>query len=349
MPDGRFAPSPTGPLHLGSLRTALLAWLFARSARRRFLLRIEDLDPVASRADWAAAHIADLQDLGLDWDGPPTWQSAHRPRHDEVVADLIASGLTYPCFCTRREIQDAARAPHADPAGPRRDAAPGPTGPTGGPAGPGPDQPGAPLRPPGWYPGTCAELSDSARRRFVEQGRPPAIRLRASGLVESFTDRLHGTVTGVVDDFVIRRGDGVPSYNLAVVVDDVDQGVQEVVRGDDLLPTTARQVHLTRLIGARPATYAHVPMVLGADGRRLAKRHGAITLAELRADGWTPARIVQLLARSAGLLAPDGDGATRPADLLADFSPDRLTCDPWRLTASTFPRAGWRGPPTPTP
>jgi len=294
--DGRFAPSPSGPLHLGNLRTALLAWLFARSAGARFLVRIEDLDPGRSRREHEAGQLADLAALGLDWDGPVVRQSERRARHRAALEALRAAGRVYPCWCTRAEIREAASAPHG----------------VGG-AGS------------GAYPGTCRRLSAAQRAERERSGRAPALRLDAGGERIRFADRLHGAVEGVVDDFVLWRGDGTPAYNLAVVVDDADQGIGEVVRGDDLLETTPRQLLLQRLLGPRgrePVSYAHVPLVLGSDGARLAKRHGAVTLADRAARSETPADALAWMAASLGLAEP-GEPLD-PARLLERFDPAAL-------------------------
>jgi glutamyl-tRNA synthetase len=292
--DGRFAPSPTGPLHLGNLRTALIAWLFARSAGARFVLRVEDLDPVRSRAEHEAGQKADLAALGIDWDEETPRQSLRRERHDAAIAQLEAAERLYPCWCTRAEIRAAAEAPHGEPASLE-----------------------------GAYPGTCRRLSTAERAERERSGRPPALRLDARDERLGFTDRLHGAVEGVVDDLVVRRNDGTPAYNLAVVVDDADDGVGEVVRGDDLLDTTPRQLLIGRLLGLPSPEYAHVPLVLGADGERLAKRHGAITLARRRE---TPDELRAWMAASLGLAEP----GERPsaAELAARFDPARLPREP---------------------
>ncbi len=292
---GRFAPSPTGPLHLGNLRTALLAWLFARQAGSGFLLRVEDLQPHPDAARHEADQLADLRALGLDWDGEVLRQSERRARHDAVLADLEARGLTYPCFCTRREVAEAAEAPHGQP--------------------------------PGAYPGTCRALSANEVAAALAAGRPAALRLRSDGREVAIVDRLHGEVRAVVDDLVLRRNDGVPAYNLAVVVDDADQGIEEVVRGDDLLSSTPRQAHLADLLGLPRPVWAHVPLVLGADGERLAKRHGAVTLAELAAAGVGAAAVRSRLAVSLGLAAPGED--VSPAELVARFDPAGVPRVPW--------------------
>jgi glutamyl-tRNA synthetase len=290
-PDGRFAPSPSGPLHLGNLRTALLAWLFARSARARFLVRIEDLDPDRSRREHESGQLADLAALGLDWDGPVVRQSERRALHRAALERLRAAGRVYPCWCTRAEIREAASAAH-------------------GAGGVGVD---------GAYPGNCRALSAAERAARERGGRPPALRLDARGERVAFTDRLHGPVEGLVDDLVLWRNDDTPAYNLAVVVDDADQDVNEVVRGEDLLETTPRQLLLGRLLGLPAPAYAHVPLVLGPDGARLAKRHGAVTLADRAALGETPDDVRALLAASVGLSEP-GEAVT-PAELVARFSP----------------------------
>jgi glutamyl-tRNA synthetase len=284
---GRYAPSPSAPLHLGNLRTALLAWCFARSRSARFLIRIEDLDPQRSRREHERSALSDLERIGLDWDGPPVRQSERIARHREAFELLRADGLVYPCWCTRAEIREAARAPH--------------------------DAGDA-------YPGTCrAHTSPGA-------GPPRAWRIDAGGERISVTDELAGEISAAVDDFVVWRGDGVPAYNLAVVVDDAEQGVGEVVRGDDLLETTPRQVLLGRMLGLPPPRYAHVPLVLGPDGRRLAKRDGAVTLAERLALGERVEDVVGWMAASAGLCAPGV--AMTASEVLAGFSPARITREP---------------------
>jgi glutamyl-tRNA synthetase len=281
---GRFAPSPSADLHIGNLRTAVLAWLFARSTGRRFLMRIEDLDD-RTHDDVAHRQLADLAAIGVTWDEPPRWQSRQRVRYDTVIDGLVDRGLAYECYCSRRDILSAPRAPHA---------------------------------PQGAYPGTCRELSDAARTAKRETGRPPALRLRADTTVYTVTDLVHGSYTGVVDDFVLRRGDGVPAYNLAVVVDDARSAIDQVVRGDDLLSSSPRQAYLAGLLGYSQPVYAHVPLVINAEGKRLAKRDGAVTLAELGVS-----RAFALITESLGWPASD------MADLLTRFDPAGLPRDPW--------------------
>jgi glutamyl-tRNA synthetase len=297
MPTGRFAPSPTGALHLGSLRTALLAWLFARSGGSRFLVRMEDLDPTTSSAEHERRQLADLAALGLDWDGPVVRQSERRERHEAALAGLVERGLTYPCFCSRREIREASAAPHA---------------------------------PAGAYPGTCRALTASDVAAREAEGRPAALRLRGGDEPITIVDRLRGRVTRPVDDIVLRRNDGVPAYHVAVVVDDDEQGVGEVVRADDLLDATPSQAHLLDLLGRPRPTWAHVPLVLGPDGQRLAKRHGSVTLADLEREGWSPEDVRARLAESVGLAGP-GEPVTM-AQLVERFDPDALPDEPWIAT-----------------
>ncbi len=285
---GRYAPSPTGDLHLGNLRTAVLAWLFARSTDRRFLLRIEDLDPLRVRPGAAERQQADLAALGITFDGVPIVQSRRGAAYAAALASI--ADQTYECFCTRREIAEASIAPHGQP--PR-------------------------------YPGTCRHLSPTERDRR-RRTRPPALRLRADGAEQTITDLLHGDVRGSVDDFVVLRNDGTPAYNLAVVVDDADAGVDQVVRGEDLRPAAVNQAHLLGLLHRPVPTYAHLPLAVNTHGTRLAKRDGAVTLSELAARGVGAPDVLAEIARSLGL-PPTG----RLPDLLAHFEPARLPREPW--------------------
>lgn len=288
---GRYAPSPTGELHLGNLRTALLAWLFARSAGDRFLMRVEDLDRDRSREHFADSQLTDLRALGLDWDDDLPRQSHRAHAYEAAIGRLRDQGLVYECFCTRAEIREAASAPHGD-------------------------------LPEGAYPGTCRDLTDAERRERAAE-RPAALRVNAGAERVAFEDQVYGPQEGTVDDFVVRRNDGGHGYNLAVALDDAEQGIGEVVRGRDLIDSTPRQIWIQRRLDlGEVASWAHVPLVLGPDGRRLAKRHGDVTLGERLARGQAPEDVVGELAASLGLW-PAGR-PVRPVDLLEDFDPDRL-------------------------
>lgn len=284
MSSGRFAPSPSGDLHLGNLRTALLAWLCARRTGRDFVIRVEDLDRVREGAE--QRQLADLAAIGLDWDGPIIRQSERARYYDAALASLAGRGLVYECYCSRREIREAASAPHS---------------------------------PPGSYPGTCRDLTD-AEREARRRERPAALRLRAETATFTVEDALHGRYEGVVDDFALRRGDGAVAYNLAVVVDDAQQRIDQVVRGDDLLSSAPRQAYLATLLGATPPGYVHVPLALNTAGQRLAKRDGAVTLSDLSARG------IDAFAVIVGSLGLTG---STPRELLHTFDIAAIPREPW--------------------
>ena len=299
---GRFAPSPTGDFHLGNLRTAILAWAWARASGRRFVLRIEDID--RARAGSADRQIADLEAIGIDWDGDPLVQTTRANAHEAALEDLAARGLLFECYCSRRDIREAASAPHV---------------------------------PPGHYPGTCLSLSAEERRARREAlaalGRAPALRLAAPCSTWTVTDELYGDYTGPVDHFVVRRADGVPAYNLAAVVDDAFQGVDQVVRGYDLLSQAPAQAQLAHLLGAPVPTYAHVPLALSRSGARLAKRDGAVTLRDLRGLGWSASDVVAFIGESLGV-----SGARRASDIARALGIEGLRAlptDPWVVTPPT--------------
>jgi glutamyl-tRNA synthetase len=306
---GRFAPSPTGPLHLGNARTALLAWLAARSVGGALVMRVEDLDGPRVRPGLEARILEELRWLGLDWDeGPdvggahgPYRQSERGPRYAAALDRLRTAGLAYPCFCSRAEIAQASQAPHASDEGPR-------------------------------YPGTCRDLGEAERVARAAR-RAPAWRFRVPEGPVAFEDVVHGTcaydVAATVGDFVVARADGVPSYQLAVVLDDAAMEITDVLRGDDLLPSTSRQILLGRALGLPVPRFAHVPLVVGEDGERLAKRHGALSLGELREKGADPAVVVGELAATCGL-APPG-ARVRPSELVGSFRLDAIPRVPARL------------------
>jgi glutamyl-tRNA synthetase len=289
----RFAPSPTGDLHLGGAWTALASWIVARRAGGHALLRIEDLDRPRVVPGSRGRIEEDLQWLGLDWDEPPMLQSERTAAYEEALAALAARRLVYPCDCSRAEIARVASAPH-----PGEEAV---------------------------YPGTCRDR-DPAR----PMKRPPAWRFRVGAEVVSCDDAIAGHVeqdlAREVGDFVLRRGDGVFAYQLAVVVDDLAMAVTDVVRGADLLSSAPRQIALARALGAAPPRFAHVPMVTTPDGARLEKRTPGITIRALRDRGLSPERVVGALARGLGLAPTD---APASADVIAREAA-ALETIPWR-------------------
>lgn len=292
---GRYAPSPSGDLHIGNLRTALLAWAWARQSGRKFVMRVEDIDRVQDGA--ASRQLEDLSRVGIDWDGDVLFQSSRRDAHERALNKLADAGLLFECFCSRREIAEAASAPHG---GPRA------------------------------YPGTCRDLSESrrAQRRaeIAEQGRKPALRLNPRVKQWSVKDDLCGAVTQMIDCVVLQRGDGTLAYNLVVVVDDAFQGVDQVVRADDLLFTAPTQAYIAYELGLQEPTYAHVPLVVNEKGDRLAKRDGAVTLRDLFAVGWDTERVMREMTRSLGCEAPTAN------DFLCRFDPTSMSRDPWVFT-----------------
>lgn len=250
-------------------------------------------DPDRSHASVAHQQLADLAAIGIDWDADPVRQSDRHDLYEQALRTLADADLTYPCFCSRAEIREAASAPHG------------------------------PL-PEGSYPGTCAHIDRSEAQRRVDAGEAHCLRVRADAVQIGFDDRLLGRVEAVVDDFVVRRKDGVAAYNLAVVVDDAAQSVSEVVRGADLAEGTPRQLWLQRALGLPTPTYAHVPLVLGPDGTRLAKRHGAVTLANVQATfGWSIGDVVRWMARSLGMAA--SDTPTTADEVLRVFDPTAIS------------------------
>ena len=295
---GRLAPSPTGVLHLGNARSFLLAWLSIRSQGGQLWLRIDDIDGPRVRSGAIESSIEDLQWLGLDWDGEVQIQSDRLPRHQQVLDTLIEAGLAYPCVCTRSEVEEAATAPHESI---------------------GVDAP--------VYPGSCRGRWSSEEQATEETGRDCAIRLAVSEDAIAFEDRFAGRCEGRLHgDFVIRKRDGTPAYQLAVVVDDLDSGVTEVLRADDLLPSTPRQMLIYRHLGAESPDFTHVPLVVGPDHRRLAKRHGDTSLARYRREGISPEAIIGALAHGSGWV--EEGTRCRPEDLLARFDLSSLPTEP---------------------
>ena len=369
---GRYAPSPSGDLHLGNFRTAVLAWLFAKHEGREFRMRIDDIDAQRSSEESAKQQLRDLATMGIGFEGRLWRQQECWSEYEKALEALRVRGLVYECYCSRKDIAEAVRAPHAAP---------------------------------GAYPGTCRELGESERAakraELAARGRVPALRLRAGVDEWEVRERFAvggGVYRGAVDDMVLRRGGNAPkgagagvgagapdgggaarpgvgasaggaaaggqvnrdyAYNLAVVVDDALAGVGQVVRGDDLLSSAPRQAYLAHLLGLPPVEYVHVPLVLGPDGKRLAKRDGAVTLRDFPggAQGmlrWIADSLGEAVdvsaAEAAGAAGADGaaeaagtgeagaaevpaaGGGISPADMLRNFRPELLPREPvtWR-------------------
>ncbi len=283
MITGRLAPTPSGGLHLGNARTFLIAWLSARAAGGRVVLRIDDLDRVRVKPGYVKQAIADLHWLGLDWDGEPVFQNQRSDAYAAALENLRAADFVYPSTVSRRELALAAQAPHAG-----------------------------------------EEVAAHAGN-----DRAPAWRFRTDRQVVRFDDAIHGACAIATEDFVVYRNDGIAAYQLATVVDDHFQGVTEVVRGDDLLSSTPRQILLCRALGLTPPRYLHVPLVLDAVGERMAKRRDSTRLAALREDGKSPASVVGMLAASCGWAMPGEE--VLPSQLVQRFDLAKLTRQPVRL------------------
>jgi glutamyl-tRNA synthetase len=306
----RLAPSPTGAQHLGNARTYLIAWLLARQSGGRVVLRIEDIDSPRVKPGAAEQALDDLRWLGLDWDEGPIVQSQRLPLYEAALARLQARELVYPCTCTRSDVEQAASAPHADGFEPV-------------------------------YPDTCAgrRAADADSLR----DRPFAWRFRLAEPI-GFLDRFRGATEWsreqVGGDFVVWKSQRSPAYQLSVVVDDAANGVTCVVRGDDLLTSTPRQLALYDALGLPPPEFAHVPLVVGPDGRRLAKRHGDTRLSALRAAGVAPNAVVGLLAWSCGWLDRIEPIAAR--ELVPRFALARIPPEPFVLTPALLETIGYR-------
>lgn len=295
----RLAPSPTGALHLGNLRTFLVNCLLARQQGWRILMRIEDLDGPRVKAGASQHLIEELSWLGLTWDEPIVYQSARLHVYRAALEQLAARGLAYPCTCSRKDVASAGGAPHADE--------------------------GIDI-----YPGTCRGRFRSAEDALAATGKHPCWRVQTDDAPIRFDDAFAGPkefdLSRACGDFVIYKSDGLAAYQLAVVVDDAAAGVDMIVRGDDLLESAARQIHLRRLLGLIPEPmYWHLPLVVGPDGRRLAKRHGDTRLSHYRKFSATPQRVLGLLGYWCGLL--DRRREISLPKLLASFDLARLPCE----------------------
>jgi glutamyl-tRNA synthetase len=308
---GRLAPSPTGAQHVGNARTYLIAWLSARSRGGRVLLRVEDIDSPRVRPGAGEQALEDLRWLGLDWDEGPVVQTERLPLYEQSLRVLQERELVYPCTCSRGDVENAASAPHAQHEGPV-------------------------------YPGTCAGRRAADAAGLC--GRPFSWRFRVGSGIGDFVDGFRGQtridLRQLGGDFVIWKSAGTPAYQLAVVVDDAAGGVTEVVRGDDLVPSTPRQLLLYEALGWRPPRFVHVPLVVGTDGRRLAKRHGDTRLSALRAAGVRPEALLGLLAWSCGWLERAAPVTAR--ELLPLFRLEAIPRTPLVLTPEMLAGIGYR-------
>lgn len=297
----RLAPSPTGALHLGNARTFLVNWVVARQRGWKIVLRVEDLDGPRVKRGADREAIEDLKWLGLDWDEGPFYQSGRTELYREALDPLVRGGFVYPCVCTRKEVEAAASAPHAED--------------------------GAAV-----YPGTCRGKYASMEAALADAGRPGCWRFAVNEGVMEFDDAFAGVrrfdVKRELGDFVVSKADGTPGYQMAVVVDDAAMGVTDVVRGDDLLDSTPRQMLVYRALGwaERTPTYCHVPLVVGTDGKRLAKRHGDTRISSYRERGVAASHVTALLAQWCGV--GDGREGMAAADLVKSLDLGKIPREP---------------------
>jgi glutamyl-tRNA synthetase len=305
---GRLAPSPTGAQHVGNARTYLIAWLAARSAGGRVVLRIEDIDSPRVKPYAAEQACDDLRWLGLDWDEGPIVQTQRLPFYEGALRELQNKELIYPCTCTRKDVEQAASAPHPEHEGPA-------------------------------YPGMCRGRTVADARqlqlpfcwRFRLNAESPA-------LVDGFRGPTQVDLHQIGGDFVVWKSSGTPAYQLAVAVDDAAQGVTEVIRGDDLVASTPRQLLLYRALNLVPPRFTHVPLVVGRDGRRLAKRHGDTRLSTLRKAGVQPEMLLSLLAWSCGWIRKILPTTAR--ELIQRFQVGSIPADPFVLTPELLQQIG---------
>ncbi len=298
---GRFAPSPTGRMHLGNVYSALLSWLSAKSQDGAWLLRIEDIDPQRSHQEYADQLMDDLRWLGLSWDEGPYYQSQRGEIYEEYLSRLHDLGLTYPCYCTRADIM-ATQAPH--------------------------ESDGRIV-----YKGTCRPTNNSSLSEAPNSSlKKPATRLIVPDEEIAFTDGHYGThsinLATHCGDFILRRADGAWAYQLAVVVDDALMGITEVVRGRDLLLSVPQQIYLHRLLGFTPPSFCHLPLLCNLEGQRLCKRDKSLDLGELRKNN-TPQEIIGRLAYYAGIIAQPEPVSAQ--ELIADFSWQKVPTEDIRV------------------
>jgi len=316
MIRGRFAPTPSGQMHIGNARTALLSWLQVRQAGGQYVLRMEDIDKPRSRPELARQILADLRWLGLDWDegpdvgGPfgPYTQSEREELYQAALERLDAGGWLYPCYCSRAEIMAIASAPHGL-------AEEGPC-----------------------YPGTCRRPSATEAAARAARGKTPSLRFAMPELeIAPFDDGIagpHGFPSGHGGDFIVRRADGIFGYQLAVVVDDGAMQITDVLRGWDLLDSTPRQIWLYRALGLPIPRFAHAPLLYGPDGQRLSKRHGSVTIAGMREAGAPPERVVGYLAYLSGLA--DRPEPVTALELIPAFDLARILKEPVVVDEATL-------------
>ncbi|WP_248926284.1 tRNA glutamyl-Q(34) synthetase GluQRS [Paenibacillus hamazuiensis] len=316
MKRGRFAPTPSGQLHIGNARTALLAWLQIRSAQGRFVLRMEDIDKPRSKPELARQIVDDLLWLGLDWDeGPgaggdygPYVQSEREFLYGEALDKLMRQGLLYPCYCSRAELVGIASAPHGL-------SSEGPV-----------------------YPGTCRSLT-SEQRAVKQAVKTPSLRFAMPDKEMVFDDLVAGKQrfpAGAGGDFVVKRADGIFAYQLAVVVDDAAMRITDVLRGVDLLDSTPRQLALYEALGLDAPRFAHVPLLYGPDGKRLSKRHGAVSVTGMRAAGTSPEKVIGCLAYWSGLIScPE---PVKASDLVPLFDAAKIPTGDILIDSNTLDR-----------
>ncbi len=291
----RFAPSPTGYLHIGGARTALFNWLFARNKKGVFVLRIEDTDEARSTEESTAQILRSMEWLGLNWDEGPFLQSDHKAKHQQYAAQLVQKGQAYHCYCSPEELELRRKEMMAQKLPPK-------------------------------YNGQCRSLSAEQKKKFEQEGRKPVIRFRMpdSG-VTKINDLVKGPIqfdNSLLDDFVILKSSGVPVYNFAVVCDDHDMAITNVIRGDDHISNTPRQIMLYQAFGWELPEFAHIPMILGPDGARLSKRHGAAALDEYIQQGYLPGAIINYLVLL-GWATEDSQQIFSVAEMIEKFSLDR--------------------------
>jgi glutamyl-tRNA synthetase/nondiscriminating glutamyl-tRNA synthetase len=291
----RFAPSPTGFLHIGAARTCFFNWLYARSQDGTFILRIEDTDVERSSEGMTQGIIDGLEWLGLDWDEGPIFQSQRLPVYQIRAEELVEKGFAYRCYCTPGEIKERTK----------RAAGEGDF----------------------WgYDRYCLDLSEEQRRRFEVEGRPKAVRFRVPEGEIKYTDRIHGDISvdsKNIEDFVLLRGDGLPTYHLSVVVDDMDSGISHVIRGDDHISNTPKQILLYRALGAKPPKFAHLALILGPDKKKLSKRHGGTSVLEFRDQGYLPLAFLNFLAQMSW--SPGEERIYKLKELVSKFALNKVS------------------------